>query len=87
MFKILDEESWFEAIKSSEHLRNGGAWWTLVYDDGTEKKFQGPQWLTLLEDEKFRTRVLELLDEEVVMKFKEKDRRRKRVLQPRGRRG
>ena len=70
--KILDEESWFEAIKSSEHLRNGGAWWTLVYADGKEKKFQGPQWISMLEDKKFRARVLELLDEEVVMKFKEK---------------
>ena len=69
---ILDEESWFEAIKSSEHLVNGGAWWTLKYSDGKEKKFQSPQWLKMLEDDKFKSRIFELMEEEVVLKFKEK---------------
>ena len=68
---ILDEESWFRSNQSSEHLRNGGAWWTLVYAMAQRRSSKAPQWLTLLEDEKFRARVLELLDE-VVLKFKEK---------------
>jgi len=69
---ILDEESWFEAVKSSPHLKSGGAWWTLVYADGKEKKFQGPQWLTMLEDDKFKNRIFELMEEEVILKFKDK---------------
>jgi recombination protein RecA len=66
---IQDEESWFEAIKSSEHLISGGAWYTLKYGDGTEEKFQGSMWMDKLQGEKFRTRILELMDEEVVLKF------------------
>lgn len=72
--KILDKESWFEAVKNSNSLKSSGAWFTLVYKDGTEKKFQSKQWLELLEeDEKFRERVLELLEEEVVVKFDKRD--------------
>ena len=29
--RILDEESWFEAIKGSEHIQQAGAWYSLVY--------------------------------------------------------
>ena len=67
--KIMDKESWFEAIKSSEKLINGGAWFTLHHDDGTQDKFQTKQWLKKLKDEKFYNTVLKLLEEEVVMKF------------------
>ena len=67
--KIMDKESWLEAIKSSEHLNNAGAWFSLKYEDGTEEKFQTKTWLKKLEDEKFYNRVIELLENEVVMKF------------------
>jgi len=67
--KIMDKESWLEAIKASEKLTNAGAWFTLHYEDGTNDKFQTKQWLEKLEDEKFYNRVVELLEEEVVMKF------------------
>ena len=67
--KIMDKESWFEAIKSSEHLTNAGAWFTLKYDDGKVEKFQTKDWLNKLENEKFYNRVIELLEHEVVMKF------------------
>ena len=67
----MDEESWLEAIKSSPHIRSG-SWWTLRYADGTEEKFQSSGWLKKLEDEKFRNRVLEIMDEEVVLKFDER---------------
>jgi hypothetical protein len=50
-------------------LISGGAWYTLKYGDGTEEKFQGSMWMDKLQGEKFRTRILELMDEEVVLKF------------------
>ena len=34
---IQDEESWFEAIKSSSNLEQSGAWYSLVYEDGTKE--------------------------------------------------
>ena len=67
--KIMDKESWFEAIKSSEKLTNGGAWFSLHYEDGTIEKFQSKQWINKLNEQKFYDRVMELLEEEVVMKF------------------
>jgi len=69
---IQDEESWFEAIKSSEHLTNAGAWFSLHHEDGKVEKFQKATWLDKLQDEKFRKRVLQLMDEEVILKFESK---------------
>ena len=69
---IRDEESWFEAIKSSEQLTNAGAWFSLHYEDGSVDKFQKAGWLEKLQDEKFRKRVLQLMDEEVILKFESK---------------
>ena len=66
---IQDEESWFEAVKSSDYIKQAGAWYELVYEDGASEKFQGAQWVTKLQDDKFRQRVLTILDEEVIMKF------------------
>jgi len=67
--KIMDKESWLEAIKSSDSLTNAGAWFTLHYEDGKTDKFQTKQWMDKLNDEKFYNRVIKLLEEEVVMKF------------------
>jgi len=66
---IQDEESWFEAIKASEHLKQSGAWYSLQYKDGTEEKFQPSKWKNMLTNEKFRDRVLNIMDEEVILKF------------------
>lgn len=66
---VQDEESWFEAIKGSEHLKQSGAWYTLLYKDGTEEKFQPSKWKNMLTNEKFRDRVLDIMDEEVILKF------------------
>ena len=66
---VQDEESWLEAIKSSENLKRAGAWYALVHDDGSEEKFQGSHWVEKLQDERFRTRVFEIMDEEIIMKF------------------
>ena len=66
---VQDEESWLEAIKSSESLKRAGAWYALVHDDGSEEKFQGSHWVEKLEDERFRQRVFDIMDEEIIMKF------------------
>ena len=66
---VQDEESWFEAIKGSEHLKQSGAWYTLLYKDGSEDKFQPSKWKNMLTSEKFRDRVLDIMDEEVILKF------------------
>ena len=66
---VQDEESWLDAIKGSEALKQGGAWYELCYGDGTCEKFQGATWTEKLQDEKFRNRVFEIMDEEIIMKF------------------
>jgi recombination protein RecA len=66
---VQDEESWFEAIKGSEYLKQSGAWYTLKHKDGTEEKFQPSKWKNMLTNKKFRDRVLDIMDEEVILKF------------------
>ena len=66
---IMDEESWFEAIKGSQHLSSAGSWYSLVMEDGTVKKFQPSKWMASLKDDKFRERVIQIMDEEIVQKF------------------
>jgi len=70
---VQDEESWLEAIKSSDSLNVGGAWYTLTHSDGTQEKFQKTTWMDKLKNEKFRTRILELIDEEVILKFDKRE--------------
>jgi len=70
---VQDEESWFDAIQISERLKQSGAWFSVVHDDGTETKFQRKQWLDKLQDEKFRKTVLTIMDEDVIMKFSNRE--------------
>ena len=70
---IQDEESWFEAVKSSDYIEQKGAWYDLTYEDGTSEKFQSAKWLDKLKDEKFRNRILQIMDEEVIMRFEKKE--------------
>jgi recombination protein RecA len=65
---VLDDESLFEALKGSPHLATGN-WNTLSYADGTEEKFRTAEWAEKMKDDKFRSRIMELVDEEVVRKF------------------
>ena len=69
---VMDEESWFDAVKSSDRMIQRGAWYTLVHQDGTETKFQPSKWVEELKDEKFKNSILQLIDEEVIMKFDER---------------
>ena len=70
---VQDEESWFDAIQVSERLLQSGAWFTLVQNDGSEVKFQRKNWVEKLKDEKFRESVLTIIDEDVIMKFKNRE--------------
>ena len=70
---IQDQESWFEAIKVSDSLKQSGAWYNLVYEDGTSDKFQASRWMEKLQDEKFKNRVLQIMDEEIIMRFDKKE--------------
>ena len=66
---IQDRESWFEAIQISDNLKQSGAWFALVHEDGTEEKFQRKNWTEKLKDEKFYNRVLKIMEEDIIMKF------------------
>jgi len=70
---VQDEESWFDAIQVSERLKQSGAWYTLVKNDGSEEKFQRKGWAEKLSKEDFRTSVLTIMDEDVIMKFKNRE--------------
>lgn len=66
---IQDDESLFEAVKSSENILQSGAWFTMVYEDGSTEKFQASKWTEKMKEDKFRQRVYQIMDEEVIMKF------------------
>ena len=70
---VQDEESWFDAIQISERLEQSGAWFTLIHNDGSKEKFQRKQWVTKLENEKFRESVLTIIEEDVIMKFSNRE--------------
>ena len=67
---ILNDESLLTAIKSSDRLTNSGAWFKL---EGHETKFQTATFPKLMKtDEKFAKLVYNIIDEEVIQKFKNK---------------
>ena len=70
---IQDEESWFEAVKVSDSIEQTGAWYNLIYEDGTSEKFQAAKWKEKLQDEKFKNRVLQIMDEEIILRFEKKE--------------
>jgi len=72
---VQDEESWFDAIGSSDRLLRTGAWYTLLDKQGEPigSKFQASKWAEKLSDEEFRANVLDIMDEEVIMKFDKRE--------------
>ena len=70
---VQDEESWFEAIKGSKHMVSSGAWYTLDMGDGNSIKFQPSRWKEKIQEEDFKARVLELMDEEIILKFDKRE--------------
>lgn len=66
---VQDEESWLEAISTSPHYSTG-SWHCMTYADGTDTgKFRAAEFVERLQEPKFRERVLELMDEEIIQKF------------------
>jgi len=65
---VLDDESLFEAVQASPHLATG-SWNTLKFTDGTETKFRTDDFGLNMKEPKFRARIMELVEEEVVQKF------------------
>ena len=41
----------------------------MVYEDGSTEKFQASKWTEKMKEDKFRQRVYQIMDEEVIMKF------------------
>ncbi len=58
-----EEPYWLDYISEQPEIESAGAWKTLSYADGTTKKFQDGTFMKFMqEDEKFRSRVEEILD-------------------------
>ena len=70
---VQDEESWFDAIQVSDRLNQSGAWFTLTMNSGKEEKFQRKNWINKLKEKEFRESVLSVMDEDVIMKFKNRE--------------
>ena len=72
---VMNEESILEAIKGkTEHLETG-TWNKLTYADGTVEKWQGLEegFVELMKsNEKFKTRIMEIFEYEVIQKFDKK---------------
>jgi len=66
---IQDDESLFDAVKGSDKIIQSGAWYTMVFEDGPAEKFQASRWVEKMQDDKFRQRVYQIIDEEVIYKF------------------
>ena len=68
---VQDEESWFDAIHGSPRLARAGAWFSLLDREGEAvgPKFQASKWTERLQDPEFRKTVMEIMDDEVIMKF------------------
>ena len=72
---VQDEESWFDAIHSSPRLARAGAWFSLLDSNGEAvgPKFQASKWAERLQDPEFRKTVMEIMDDEVIMKFDKRE--------------
>ena len=70
---IQDDESLFSAVNTSDKILRSGAWYTMVFDDGTTEKFQAAKWVEKMKDDKFRQQVYRIMDEEVIRKFNERE--------------
>ena len=66
---IQDDESLFDAVSGSDKILRSGAWYTMVFDDGTTEKFQATKWVEKMQNDKFRQQVYKIMDEEVIKKF------------------
>ena len=70
---IQDDESLFEAIKSSKYLDQRGAWYELDMGNDTKEKFQSSKWVELMQNDSFKQRVHNIMDEEIIFNFEKRE--------------
>ena len=63
----------FDAVKGSKNIEQSGAWYTMIFEDGSTEKFQASKWFEKMQNENFRNRVFQIMDEEVIMKFDKRE--------------
>ena len=72
---IQDDLSLFDAISGSDSLLRTGAWFTLTDTNGDAlgSKFRASEWIRRMEEEQFRARVYDIMNEHVVQKFDKRE--------------
>ena len=64
---------WLTVMKEHKLVKSGGAWYTLVDQNGDEHKFLSKDWEDLItSNEELRQYVYELICDKVILKYKEK---------------
>ena len=65
--------AWLTVLKEHKLVKSGGAWYTLVDQNGEEHKFQSKDWEELItSDEELREYVYKIICDKVILKYKEK---------------
>ena len=65
---IDDDGSWLHVMKDHNLVKQGGAWYTLKYED-KELKFQSKDWSEQLKDTEFREYCYKLICDKVILKY------------------
>jgi recombination protein RecA len=68
-FGVNDEQSMLDYLVDVGVVSTGGAW-KMISVDGQEKKFQTADWKDLLANKDFRDKVIGLIDDRMIIKFK-----------------
>ena len=64
---------WLTVMKEHKLVKSGGAWYTLVDQNGDEHKFMSKDWEELItKNDELREYVYELICDKVILKYKEK---------------
>lgn len=69
---IADYSSWIKVLKDNNIIKQGGAYYTYVKNDGTDWKFQSKDFIsTLQEDTKLKEEIYLKICDAVIMKYKD----------------
>jgi recombination protein RecA len=66
---IDDYGSWLQVLKEYNLIKQGGAWYTLIDQNGEELKFQSKKWEEKLEDEELKEYVYNLICDKLILKY------------------
>jgi recombination protein RecA len=66
---IDDDGSWLHVMKDHKLLKQGGAWYTMINQNGEELKFQSKDWSEQLQDTEFKEHCYNLICEKVILKY------------------